>query len=123
MICWQKTANRLVIATNFNKYLRPFCYLLLHLGILIRSPLNGFCLKAGGFLYVAAMAPSLSSPHTSHTIITLTEFAVLLDARRRLIGVTMFYAERRDLSMPQPIETLEQKHCVFNMGCYLQTHW
>jgi hypothetical protein len=78
-------------------------------------------LKAGGFLYVAAMAPSLSSPHTSHTIITLTEFALLLDARRRLIGVTMFCAERRNESMPQPIETLKQKHCVLNAECSLQT--
>jgi hypothetical protein len=56
------------------------------------------------------MAPSLSSPHTSHTIITLTEFVVLLDARRRSIG-----------SVPQPIAALNQKYCVFNTECTLQT--
>jgi len=91
MMCWQKKAN-LVAATNFNKYFSTFCYWLLHLGVLIRSPPDGFCLKAGGFLWVAAMAPSLSSPHTSHTVITLTEFAVLLGARRRPIDATKFCA-------------------------------
>jgi hypothetical protein len=90
MMCWQKKTNLLVTVTNFNKYSSTFCYWLLHLGVLIRSPPDGFCLKAGCFLWVAAMAPSLSSPHTSHTIITLTEFAVLLDSRRRPIGATKF---------------------------------
>jgi len=50
MICWQKKANLLVSATNFNKYFSTFCYWLLHLGVLIRSPPDGLCLKAGGFL-------------------------------------------------------------------------
>jgi hypothetical protein len=57
------------------------------------------------------MAPSLSSPHASHTIM-LTEFAVLLDARRRLA---------RPSSVPQPIEILKQKLCVLNIECSLQT--
>ena len=92
MMCWQKKANLLATATNFNTYFSTFCYWLLHLGVLIRSPPDGFCLKAGGFFWVAAMAPSLSSPHTSHTIITLTQFAVLLDVRRGPIGATKFCA-------------------------------